>query len=195
MTSVGLRIGNLEATPVLERPDLVAEPVFDTLRAHPDLAVGVGVAEIDPACADTENFCAAYGVDPAVSANCVIVAGKRQGELRFAACVVLATTRTDVNTVVRRQLDVRKVSFAPIDEAVRLAGMEYGGITPIGLPRTWPVLVDAAVAQAGRVVIGSGLRRSKLTVPTDLFSNLTEVVVLPGLGQARRASDTQILNQ
>ena len=108
----------------------------------------VGVAEIDPELADTAAFCERYGVTPAESANCVVVTGRRDGEPRYAACVVLATTRADVNGLARRELDVRKASFAPMDVAVAETGMEYGGITPIGLPAGWPVLVDAAVAAA-----------------------------------------------
>ena len=103
------------------------------------------VAEIDPELADTAAFCERYGVGLDVSANCVVVAGRRGGETRFAACVVLATTRADVNGVVRRRLDARKASFAAMDLAVAETGMEYGGITPIGLPAGWPLLVDARV--------------------------------------------------
>ena len=103
------------------------------------------VAPIDADLADTAAFCAAYEVGLDVSANCVVVAGKREGVVRYAACIVLATTRADVNGVARRPLDVRKASFAPMDDAVELTGMEYGGITPIGLPAQWPILVDARV--------------------------------------------------
>ena len=92
------------------------------------------------------------------SANCVVVAGRRGEDIRYAACLVLATTRADVNGLVRKRLDARKASFAPMDDAVALTGMEYGGITPVGLPAEWPVLVDAAVAAAPAVVIGSGIR-------------------------------------
>src|SRR5207302_4720164 len=123
------------------------------------------VAPIDPELADTAAFCERYGVPLEASANCVIVAGRRGAAVRFAACAVLATTRADVNGVVRRHLDARKASFAPMDDAVAQTGMEYGGITPIGLPADWPVLVDRAVVDSGLVVIGSGLRRSKLALP------------------------------
>ncbi|MBY8854348.1 hypothetical protein K7G98_41355, partial [Saccharothrix sp. MB29] len=84
----------------------------------------------DASLADTAEFCAHYGVPLSASANCVVVAGKRGDAVRYAACVVLATTRADVNGVVRKRLDARKASFAPMDEAVSLSGMEYGGITP-----------------------------------------------------------------
>ena len=108
------------------------------------------MAEIDPDLADTAAFCERYDVSLAESANCVVIAGKREGETRFAACIVLATTRADVNNVGRQALDVRKASFAPMDIAVAETAMEYGGITPIGLPAGWPILVDAAVGRDGR---------------------------------------------
>ena len=172
----------LAAVPAAQRPDLLAPPVaaaLDGLAARD----GVGVAEIDPELADTAAFCEQYQVSPADSANCVIVTGKRDGQARFAACVVLATTRADVNGLARRRLDVRKASFAAAELAVTETGMEYGGITPIGLPSGWPVLVDAAVAAAPRVVIGSGLRRSKLTLPGAVLAGLPGAEVLDGLGR------------
>jgi prolyl-tRNA editing enzyme YbaK/EbsC (Cys-tRNA(Pro) deacylase) len=140
------------------------------------------VAAIDPDLADTAAFCAAYGVTLAESANCVIVAAKRGGERRLAACVVLATTRADVNGLVRRHLDAKKASFAPMDVAVAETGMDYGGITPVGLPASWPLLVDAAVAAAGPVVVGSGTRGAKLRLPGRLLAALPGAEVLDGLG-------------
>jgi prolyl-tRNA editing enzyme YbaK/EbsC (Cys-tRNA(Pro) deacylase) len=112
-----------------------------------------------------------------------VVAGRRGGETRFAACVVLATTRADVNGVVRRQLDVRKASFASVDVAVAETAMEYGGITPIGLPDGWPVYLDAAVAATPRVVIGSGVRRSKLALTGDMLRRLPGITLLEGLAR------------
>lgn len=164
-----------------ERPNLLADPVAAALEAWEN-ASGVTVAEIDPSLADTAEFCAQYGVAPEESANCVVVAGKRGGEVRYAACMVLATTRADVNTVVRKRLDARKASFASMDDAVALTGMEYGGITPIGLPADWPVLVDPAVAAAPWVVIGSGVRRSKLALPGRALTELPTAEVVEGMG-------------
>jgi prolyl-tRNA editing enzyme YbaK/EbsC (Cys-tRNA(Pro) deacylase) len=96
--------------------------------------------------------------------------------------MVAATTRADVNGLVRRQLDARKASFAPVGTVTDASGMEYGGITPIGLPAAWPVLVDEAVAKTGSVVIGSGIRGSKLRLPSRLLAALPAAQVLPGLG-------------
>ncbi len=180
-----MHIGRLPAVPALDRPDLLAVPVAAALAAlDGKIAVAeIGVAEIDPSLADTAAFCDAYDVAPGESANCVVVAGRRDGQTRMAACMVLATTRADVNGVVRRELDVRKLSFAPMDQAVELTGMEYGGITPVGLPAQWPVYVDAAVAATARVVIGSGVRQSKLTLPGAMLASLPGAVVLAALGR------------
>jgi prolyl-tRNA editing enzyme YbaK/EbsC (Cys-tRNA(Pro) deacylase) len=180
-----MRIGNLTAVPALERLDLLAAPVAGALAnlAGKLPAEDVGVAEIDPALADTTAFCERYEVELGESANCVVVAGRRDGQTRLAACMVLATTRADVNGIVRRELDVRKASFASMETAVELTGMEYGGITPIGLPDEWPVFVDEAVATHPRVVVGSGLRRSKLTLPGAALTRLPGAVVVPGLGR------------
>jgi len=174
-------MGTLQLVPVLGRLDLVAAPVAEALRSWPR-AGEVRVAEIDPELADTAAFCAAYQVGLDVSANCVVVVGKREGQTRYAACLVLATTRADVNGVVRRRLDVRKASFAPMDTAVAETGMQYGGITPIGLPPDWPILVDAAVAGTDEVIIGSGLRGSKLALPGKALVELPGAEVVEGLG-------------
>ena len=169
--------GTLEWQPLAQRPDLAAKPLHEAAPV-PEARV----SEIDPALADTAAFCAAYDVAPEHSANCVIIVGRRGGETRYAAVMVLATMRADVNGVIRKELDVRKCSFAPMDEAVALTGMEYGGITPIGLPRDWPILVDDAVVAADNVVIGSGLRGSKILLPSP------ELLRLPNARQLRLAS-------
>ncbi len=174
-------MGRLDLSPAGERLDLLAQPVADAVRrwSGPPLHV----APIDPELADTAAFCAAYEVALQASANCVVVAGRRGSDVRTAACVVLATTRADVNGLVRRHLDVRKASFAAQADAVEQTGMEFGGITPFGLPEGWPVLVDAAVVQAPLVVVGSGLRRSKLVVPGAALAELPGAEVLEDLGR------------
>jgi prolyl-tRNA editing enzyme YbaK/EbsC (Cys-tRNA(Pro) deacylase) len=174
-------MGTLQTEPALSRPDLLASAVLAALRSW-ERAGEVQVAPIDPELADTAAFCEAYQVGPDVSANCVVVAGKREGAVRYAACVVLATTRADVNGVARRRLDVRKASFAPMDTAVSETGMEYGGITPIGLPAAWPILVDGAVAATPHVIVGSGIRGSKIALPGKALAELPGAVVVESLG-------------
>lgn len=175
--------GSLEVHPATTRRDLLAEPVVAALSALEVDADRLGVVEIDPDLADTAEFCKAYGSPLTASANCVVVAGKRSGTERFAACLVLATTRADVNGVVRRRLDVRKASFAPMDTAVKLTGMAYGGITPIGLPEGWPLFLAPEVAGAAELVIGSGLRMSKLLVPGDVLAKLPGAEVVEDLAR------------
>ncbi|MCX9192611.1 hypothetical protein C3Y87_14555 [Carbonactinospora thermoautotrophica] len=174
----------LRFAPAIDHLDLLAEPVAAAIAAWKGSVPveELAVAEIDPAAADTAEFCARYGIGLDESANCVIIAAKRGGETRLAACLVLATTRADVNNLVRRHLGARKASFAPMDVAVRETGMEYGGIGPIGLPDGWPILIDAAVAAAPRVIVGSGVRRSKLLVPGRALADLPGAEVLEGLG-------------
>ncbi|WP_248958108.1 YbaK/EbsC family protein [Sphaerisporangium perillae] len=172
-----MKLGTLEWVPAGERPDLLADPVARAVQTMTD---EVAVAPIDPALADTAAFCERYAVALDDSANCVIVAAKRGGETRYAAVMVLATMRADVNGVIRRHLDARKASFAPQPDAVELSGMEFGGITPLGLPEDWPVLVDAEVARRPYVVIGSGIRGSKLALAGEALTRLktAEVVSL-----------------
>lgn len=180
-------MGTLKTEPALHRPDLLAAPVAAALERWPaDAPVGVDevlVAPIDPDLADTAAFCAAYEVGLDASANCVVISGKRGGETRYAACLVLANTRADVNNVVRRHLDVRKASFAPMAEAVELTGMEYGGITPIGLPEQWPILIDPRVTATPNVIIGSGVRHSKIAIPGAALAALPNAQVIEGLAR------------
>ena len=141
----------------------------------------LAVVEIDPAVADTAAMSAAYDLGMDTGANCVVVGGKRDGEERIAACLVRADTRADVNNVVKRTLDVRKCSFLSMDRAVEESGMEYGGITPVGLPAGWRLLVDARVLDIEVAVIGSGVRRSKLLLPGRLAGELPGAEVIEGL--------------
>lgn len=169
MTDFILR--GLTGVPAAERPDLLAAPTLAALTAL-DLLDSVGVVEIDPAISDTAATQEAYGLDAGQLVNCVLVAGRRDGVERVAAALVPASKRADVNGFVRRRLDVRKASFLPLETAVEASGMEYGGITPIGLPAEWPLLLDADAAEEPLVVIGSGVRRSKLLVPGGILAAL-----------------------
>lgn len=177
-----LTLGGLAAVPASTRTDLLAPSTLTALTSA-ELLDAVGVVEIDPAISDTAATQDAFGLSMDTLANCVVVAGKREGSERIAACLVLATTRADVNTVVKRSLDVRKASFLPVERAVELTGMEYGGITPIGLPDAWPILIDRAVVNTELVVIGSGVRRSKILIPGRLLSRVAGAQIIEGLGR------------
>lgn len=171
----------LDFASALSRVDLLAESTAAMLATWSGThdATNFTVAEIDPALADTTALCDAYGQSLEDSANCVIVAGRRGGDMRYCACVILATTRADVNNRVRKYLDCRKASFASMDDAVSKTGMEYGGITPFGLPSDWTVLVDTAVVARPVVIVGSGVRTSKLFVPGEAVGEIPGAVVMP----------------
>ena len=178
-------IGSLEPAPALDHLDLLAPPVAAALTALAERGVATAssalVVAIDPELADTEVMTREFGMDLALSSNCILVAGKRAGEERIAACVVRATTNADVNHVVKKRLDVRKASFWPQERAVEASGMEYGGITPVGVPGSWRLLIDSACA-VGWSCIGSGLRRSKLFVTGEVLAALPGAEVVEGLG-------------
>jgi prolyl-tRNA editing enzyme YbaK/EbsC (Cys-tRNA(Pro) deacylase) len=173
-------VAELTSLPASERPDLLADPVRTALEGWP-YREQVAVVEIDPGLADTAAMTQAYSVPLTASANCVVVMGRRAGEERFAACVVRADTRADVNNVVKRMLDVRKASFLSMDRAVEETGMEYGGITPIGLPASWRLLVATEVVRIPAAVIGSGVRRSKLVLPGARLADLPDAEVVDDL--------------
>ncbi|GAA3342785.1 YbaK/EbsC family protein [Curtobacterium pusillum] len=175
----------LARVPALVATGFLAIPVAEALVTLPsDLLGKIEAAPIDPELADTAAFSEAYGFPLEGGANCIVVAGKRGDDVRFAACVVLASTKLDVNRTVKQLLDVRKASFAPMDQAVELTGMEYGGITPIGLPSSWPVYVDSRVLDAPEVVIGAGLRGAKVFLPGAVLGELPHVEVVEGLAVA-----------
>ena len=175
--------------PALTRTDLLGATVTAALKAlegsSPEgaqLARRAQIVQIDPQYSDTDALNAHYALDPEATGNCVLVAGKRTGQERIAACVVRATDFADVNHVVKKRIDVRKASFLPVERAVEMSGMEYGGITPVGLPEDWRLFIDDAVADRTTVLIGSGVRHSKLLVPGALLAALPGAERVENLG-------------
>ncbi|MGH7141633.1 MAG: YbaK/EbsC family protein [Minisyncoccia bacterium] len=183
-----MRLGNLEFLSALGHHELMA-PVVGAALARLHGAGEVGAALIDASFSDTAAFCEHYQIDPESAANCIILEASRGEEVWLAACVVLATTRADINGLARQTLDARRVSFAPMEKATAESHMEFGAITPIGLPNSpageWPILVDQAVAESEYVVIGSGIRKSKLLVPGGFFAGLPNAHVFEGLGKRK----------
>jgi len=170
--------------PLLASPVVLADqsPDPDALVAAAVTRLGIDheLMPCDPALADTATFCEAYGIDPADSANTIVVVAKEDPP-RYVACVLLATTKLDVNRVVRRRLGARKASFATADETRALTGMEIGGVTAVGLPDELPVWVDAAVLGRQRIVLGGGSRRAKLVVDPAVLHRVPAVEVVEGL--------------
>lgn len=140
------------------------------------------VLDCDPTLADTAAFCEAYGYSADQSANTIILTSKAV-PAEYAACLVLANTRLDVNGVARREMNVKKASFAPMEQALLLSGMEYGGVTIVGLPNTLPILVDQAVLQQPQIILGGGNRSSKLLISPDQLHKIPGLRVVPNLAK------------
>lgn len=138
------------------------------------------VMACDPELADTAVFCERYNLPLENSVNTILVKAKSGGE-RFAACVLLATTRLDVNRVVRKRLDARRVSFAGADETRAITGMEIGGVTPICLPEELPLWIDQRVMEAQFVILGGGNRSSKINISPRIFEQVPSVTIIDGL--------------
>ena len=142
------------------------------------------VMACDPELADTAVFCQRYGIPLENSVNTILVKAKTGGE-RFAACVLLADTRLDVNRVVRKRLEARRVSFAGADETRKLTGMEIGGVTPVCLPEELPLWIDLRVMEARFIILGGGIRSSKIRISPRIFEHVPASTVIDGLAKTR----------
>jgi prolyl-tRNA editing enzyme YbaK/EbsC (Cys-tRNA(Pro) deacylase) len=144
------------------------------------LGVRYEVMHIDPDFADTAKFCERYGVPLGQSANTIVVASKKEPK-QYCACVVLATTRLDVNHAVRRLMNVSRVSFATAEETMALTGMMIGGVTVLALPADLSIYVDERVMALEWLILGGGSRSTKIKTSPDVFRSLPNVTVVPNL--------------
>jgi prolyl-tRNA editing enzyme YbaK/EbsC (Cys-tRNA(Pro) deacylase) len=151
-------------------------------RQLDELGVPYRVIEIDPDYADTAAFCQRYGYSSQISVNCILVASK-VGEQRYAACLVQATRRLDVNRTVRRLIGARKISFASAEDTVEVTGMTPGGVTPFALPAGLPIYVDAPVMDLDEIIVGGGGRTTKILVAPAVLAKLPAVTVIDGLNR------------
>jgi prolyl-tRNA editing enzyme YbaK/EbsC (Cys-tRNA(Pro) deacylase) len=151
------------------------------------IGVPFEVIPCDPAYADTAAFCAQYGYPADRAANTIVVASKKEPK-QYAACVVLATTRLDVNHAVRDLLGVTKVSFASSEEMSTLTGMRVGGVTAFGLPEGLPLYVDSRVLDLDWIILGTGGRNGKIRISPQVFHRMAGVKVVEGMAVPQRSS-------
>ena len=151
----------------------MSDPLVEQLES---LGIAYEIIPCDPELADTAKFCAAYGYDLDESANTILVAGKADPPV-YAACVVLASTRLDVNRVVKKRMGVRKASFAGGADTEQLTGMAIGGVTPFGLPSDLPLWVDGRVMTRNRIILGGGGRDRKVLAPPTILTALGAEIV------------------
>ncbi|MFZ0668395.1 MAG: YbaK/EbsC family protein [Acidimicrobiales bacterium] len=158
-------------------PDAIEGLIDERLKKA---TISFEIIECDPDLADTAAFCKAYGYAPENSANTILVVGKSNPPI-YAACVLLATTKLDVNHAVKERLGVRRASFADRDTTLALTGMAIGGVTPLGLPEDLPIWIDRRVTTRSRIVLGGGSRRRKIVAAPELVTNLPRAEVVDGL--------------
>ena len=157
----------------------MSDPILSSLRSS---GVDYEIIECDPELADTAAFCSHYGYQLEESANAIMVVGK--GEPRtYAMCVVLATTRIDVNRSVRKKMGTKKASFASAEEATEITGMTLGGVTPFGLPDNLPLWIDNRVMRCDKVIVGGGSRNRKIYVPPRALSSLPNAEIVEELAK------------
>ncbi|MFA6160806.1 MAG: YbaK/EbsC family protein [Patescibacteria group bacterium] len=174
----------LDLEPAIKRLDLLAPPVSHTIQnwTGSTSVSDIWVAEIDPKYMDGVDLCKHYGIDQENGANCVIIEAVRGTEKTLAACLIpVNCTKADFNSIVRKHLNARRVSLASLDDVLKITKMEYGSITVVGLPESWPILIDPSVASLNRVIIGAGLQKSKLSLPGKALLELPNAYILEGL--------------
>ncbi len=171
----------LEFKPIIDNPPLVSDAVFklaNALKNNKEILV----SEINPKFMGGKELCEHYGINPSEGANCVIVEAVKGDTCNFVAVVVPVGYRADLNGFVRKYLKARRVSLAPIDKVLKETGMEYGSITPFGLPENWKILIDGSLMAKEKIIIGSGKQISKLLLPTAIFKELPNVEIIERLG-------------
>ncbi|TSC70714.1 MAG: ybaK / prolyl-tRNA synthetases associated domain protein [Parcubacteria group bacterium Gr01-1014_49] len=167
----------LDFRPVSERPEIVSNSVFDAAKLVPRIMS----AQIDSKYMGGHELVEHYGMNPDEGANCIVVRGKR-GETRTTAVVLVPVGyRADLNGIVCEKLGAKKVSMAPLEEVLQETGMEYGSITPIGIPNTWKILIDSRLMDKESIIVGGGKQISKLLVPTAILRELPNAEVIAGL--------------
>ncbi len=165
-----------------ENRELVSSSVFELAQNLPD-GLKPLVAEIDPQYMGGKELSEHYAVDPSEGANCIIVEARRGDKAEFAAILVPVGYRADLNSAVRKHLEARKVFLAPLEKVLEMTGMEYGSITPIGLPGDWKILIDSVLMEKEKIIVGGGKKISKILVPTELFRQLPNVEIVESLSR------------
>ena len=167
---------------VLENQDIVSKPVFEFAQSVKN-GDEVLVAKIDPKFMGGKELCDEFGVDPKMGANCVVVEASGKETSEFVAVVVPVGYRADLNGFVKKHLGVRRVSLASLEKVIEQTQMEYGSITPFGLPSSWKILMDSRIFENDAIIVGGGKQISKLLVPTKVFKNIPNVEIIPDLGK------------
>ncbi|MFA5603114.1 MAG: YbaK/EbsC family protein, partial [Bacilli bacterium] len=176
----------LDFKKIIDNKDLVSSVVYEIINKLPKEEIeSFLVAEIDPKYINGIDVCEKYNVNPKCGGNCLIVDGIRGDNKTRVALLVPVGYRYDMNGVVRKQINARMVSVAPLEEVLKETKMEYGSIGPIGLPSNYLIYVDSLLLNKDRIIVGSGIKKAKLSIPTSIFKSLPNVIVLDGVAKLR----------
>lgn len=176
---------NLDFKKVTENKDLVANTTYNCIKEifSEEEKNNILVAEIDPVYMDGIKLCEYYDVDIKMGVNCLICECKRGENKDYAALLVLTGYKYNMSSTVRKYTNSRMVSVAPLDYVLEETKMEYGSINPIGLPKDWKLFIDSKVLEADRIICGSGLQKSKLSLPSKYLLKLNNIEVLENLAK------------
>ena len=179
-----MKIGSLEFSTIIENKNLVPRCIYDFVSNWNDEEKQQFlVAKIDPAFADGNKLCEQYNIDKRIGFNCLIVECKRNDIVKYCALIVPIGYKYNMGSVVRKYTNSRVVSVAPLDYVLEKTGMEYGSITPIGLPKDWAILVDPLIKNQEQIIIGGGLVNSKISLSTELFLRIPNVEIVEGIAK------------
>lgn len=180
-----MKIGNLVFSPVIENRNCVPDTVYNAIcnwsgKCPKDSFL---VAEIDSNYAGGQELCEHYEIDPKIGANCLVVEGKRNNAITYAVCLVPVGYRYNMSSVVRKAMNARQVSVAPLDFVLEKSKMEFGSITPIGLPEEWTLYIDPLVLKNERIIIGGGYVNSKLSILSRALLEMPNAIELDGVAK------------
>lgn len=180
-----MKIGKLQFVSIIDNKDLVPECIFDFIDKNFDSNEkrSILAANINPDYADGKKLCEIYSIDETMGFNCLIVECKRNEEKKYCALVAPIGYKYNMSSTVRKYTNSRMVSVAPLEYVLEKTGMEYGSITPIGLPVEWEILIDPLIKEQERIIVGGGLAKSKIMIPMDLFLNMPNVKILDNLAK------------
>lgn len=180
-----MKIGNLEFKPIIKNQNMVPKCIYDFVKDwdNKDEKEEFMVAEINPDYKDGNMLCEEYNIDKKIGFNCLIVECKRNDIIKYCALIVPIGYKYNMGSVVRKYTNSRVVSVADLNYVLEKTNMEYGSITPIALPKDWMILVDPLIKEQDQIIIGGGLAKSKISLPTKLFLKIPNVEIVEGIAK------------